>query len=203
MFVFPCPYATPLASFPCLFHSLLYCLNSAFHLTTIRQFRVFSQSLQKQLNLGGKAGFHSSASTALKNLHETAQHNLAESRYQAIRKAFKTGQLKMGDYDGDDSDADEPKENKAKGDDKESQSESEPTAEENHEERKDKEASASLAKQYKQAVEQVDSLVPINIEAAFSMLESRITVINQSLMYDKSNSLVAWEKVLPALYIQL
>jgi hypothetical protein len=69
--------------------------------------------------------------------------------------------------------------------------------------KKDKESNDSLATQFQQAVEQVDSQIPINIEAAFQMLESRITVINQSLMVNRTASLVAWERVLPALYFQL
>ena len=63
--------------------------------------------------------------------------------------------------------------------------------------------SESLGKQYKQAVEQVESFVPIKISNAYSILESRVKVINESLMTNHGNSLVAWEEVLPALYYQL
>jgi hypothetical protein len=61
----------------------------------------------------------------------------------------------------------------------------------------------SLAKQFKQAVDQVDSLVPVNIANAFNVMETRVRVINESLLTCKTNSLVAWEHVLMALYFQL
>jgi len=63
--------------------------------------------------------------------------------------------------------------------------------------------SDSLGKQYKQAVEQVESFVPIKIANAYNILEARIKVLNESLMTNKMHSLVAWEQVLPALYFQL
>lgn len=65
------------------------------------------------------------------------------------------------------------------------------------------EAADSLAEQFKQALQQVDSFVPVQIANAFNVLESRIMVINESLMTNKTNSMVAWEQVLPALYFQL
>ena len=82
---------------------------------------------------------------------------------------------------------------------------------ENHEENHSKKRngknqvseSDSLGKQFKQAVEQVESIVPPRIANAFNVLESRIRVQNESLMTNKNNSLVAWEQVLPALYFQL
>ena len=63
--------------------------------------------------------------------------------------------------------------------------------------------SDSLGKQFKQAVEQVESIVPARIANAFNVLEARVKVLNESLMTNKNNSLVAWEEVLPALYFQL
>jgi hypothetical protein len=73
-----------------------------------------------------------------------------------------------------------------------------------HKERARKAAATdSLAQQFKQALQQVDSFVPVKIANAFNVLESRIMVINESLMTNKTNSMVAWEQVLPALYFQL
>ena len=63
--------------------------------------------------------------------------------------------------------------------------------------------SDSLGKQFKQAFEQVESIVPARIANAFNVLEARVKVLNESLMTNKNNSLVAWEEVLPALYFQL
>lgn len=61
----------------------------------------------------------------------------------------------------------------------------------------------SICKQFRQAMDQVDSFVPVRIANAFNVLENRIRIINESLMTDKTQSLVAWEQVLPALYFQL
>jgi hypothetical protein len=61
----------------------------------------------------------------------------------------------------------------------------------------------TLTKQFKQAVDQVDSFVPVRIANAFNVLETRLRVINESLLTNKTNSLVAWEQVLPAIYYQL
>jgi hypothetical protein len=161
------------------------------------------QSISKQLNFGGRAGFHNSASNALKNLYENAQHSITEGQYTTISKALKTNKSISQVYNEqnkDDSDSDD--EGGKKATDKQIQ-EAEQTKEEEEAEKEEEQRQASITKQYKQAIEQVDSLVPINIEAAFSMLESRIMVINQSLMIDKSASLVAWERILPALYYQL
>jgi len=65
------------------------------------------------------------------------------------------------------------------------------------------ESASSITQRYLQAIEQVDSFVPSNIVSAFNVLHNRIQVINQSVMIDKTQSLVAWEIVQPALYFQL
>lgn len=61
----------------------------------------------------------------------------------------------------------------------------------------------SISKQFLQAMDQVDSNVPEKIVSAFNLLESRIDITNRSLLSNKKQSLVAWEKVMPALYFQL
>ncbi len=83
------------------------------------------------------------------------------------------------------------------------QSDEEPKSDKSDKDQKHNKRSESLGKQYKQAVEQVESFVPIKIANAYNILEARIKVINESLMTNKGNSLVAWEQVLPALYFQL
>ena len=67
----------------------------------------------------------------------------------------------------------------------------------------DAENANSITKQYLQAIEQVDSFVPAKIISAFNVLHHRIQVINQSVMTNKTQSLVAWEQVYPPLYFQL
>ena len=61
----------------------------------------------------------------------------------------------------------------------------------------------SITQQFHQAVGQVDSPIPMNISAAFNMLEIRIDTINKSLLRNKKSAEIAWEKVYPAAYFQL
>ena len=61
----------------------------------------------------------------------------------------------------------------------------------------------SLTRQFKQAVDQVDSFVPARVSNAFNVMETRVKCVNESLLTCKKNTLVAWEKVLIALYFQL
>jgi len=168
------------------------------------------QSISKQLNFGGRAGFHNSASNALKTLYENAQHSITESQYTTISKALKTNkdisqvynEQNNNEQNKEDSDSDDGGKSGKKSTEEDIQ-EAQLTKAEEEAEKEEEQRQSSITSQYKQAIEQVDSTIPINIEAAFSMLESRIFVINQSLMIDKSASLVAWERILPALYYQL
>jgi len=163
------------------------------------------QSISKQLNFGGRAGFHNSASNALKNLYENAQHSITEGQYTTISKALKSTKSISEVYNEqnkEDSDSDDEGKSGKKSTANEIE-EAELTKAEEEAEKEEEQRQSSITSQYKQAIEQVDSLIPINIEAAFSMLESRVFVINQSLMIDKTASLVAWERILPALYYQL
>jgi len=163
------------------------------------------QSISKQLNFGGRAGFHNSASNALKNLYENAQHSITEGQYTTISKALKSTksiEQVYNEQNKEDSDSDDEGKSGKKSTANEIE-EAELTKAEEEAEKEEEQRQSSITSQYKQAIEQVDSLIPINIEAAFSMLESRVFVINQSLMIDKTASLVAWERILPALYYQL
>lgn len=64
-------------------------------------------------------------------------------------------------------------------------------------------APATYTDKYNQAIEQVDSMVPIRVANSFNLLEARIRVVNESMFTNKGNSLVAWEQVLEALFFQL
>lgn len=66
-----------------------------------------------------------------------------------------------------------------------------------------RETTDSLTRQFKQAVDQVDSFVPVRVANAFNVMETRVKCINESLLTSKKHTLVAWEKVLIALYFQL
>ena len=106
----------------------------------------------------------------------------------------------------DESKSDDAEEKKSEGEDGSRRSEhDEPQRDEQQKQQNQKGSNAtdSLTKQFKQAIDQVDSFVPIKISNAFNVMESRVRVINESLLTSKGNSLVAWEHVLTALYFQL
>ena len=176
----------------------------------IHSFIHYRQSLSKQLNYGARAGFHRSASSTLKKLHQNAKHQRSEDRYQRMHKALKTnGDVCLFADDSstsDESESDDGEEKKSEGEDISSRSEQEgPQKDEKQKQQKQKVSNDtdSLTKQFKQAIDQVDSFVPIKIANAFNVMESRVRVINESLLTNKGNSLVAWEQVLTALYFQL
>lgn len=192
-----------------------------------------SQSLSKQLDFGARAGFHRSAARTLQKIYQNAKHRQYESRYQSIFRALKQNKrLSIGfnvleGAESSDSDSDDesmihsthtqPTQNglpPVVEDPPRPPSPPPPpkVEHENHEEEdhpkkrngKNQVSQAdSLGKQFKQAVEQVESIVPPRISNAFNVLEARIRVQNESLLTNKNNSLVAWEQVLPALYFQL
>ena len=179
----------------------------------------FSQSISKQLNYGGKQGFHQSAASSLKKIYDQALYSIKAEKYQSIFTALKTNTLPSPveepkalavfvaatakqsqsdtNTDEEENKGDEENskptsgssENKKGGDDKEPE--------------KPKNTIENLNQQFHQAVAQVDSPVPMNIAAAFNMLESRINTVNKSLLRDKKSAKIAWEKVYPAAYYQL
>jgi hypothetical protein len=175
----------------------------------VRSFRLCSQSLSQQLNYSARAGFHLSCARTLSKLHQTVTHANYESRYQTMNKLLRCGNNFGGDinFESDDEDAYENEDtDKSDGenDSRTSKAEEKQNAgNQKHKERVEKEAVDSLAQQFKQALQQVDSFVPVRIANAFNVLESRIMIINESLMTNKTNSVVSWEQVLPALYFQL
>jgi hypothetical protein len=105
----------------------------------------------------------------------------------------------------DESESDDAEEKKSEGEDGSPGVEEEPKKDENQKQKRQRGSNAtdSIAKQFKQAVDQVDSFVPVKIANAFNVMESRVRIINESLLTNKGNSLVAWEHVLTALYYQL
>ena len=176
------------------------------------------------MNYGGKAGFHNSAATSMKKIYEYATYSQKESKYQSIYKALKSGkrptigvnladavavaQELQSEYDEEEKseqkegDVETPKTKPTSGSGKNA---AKSAGDDAHAAGKDKKEGSmdSLTEQFHQAKDSVDSVVPIGISAAFNMLESRIIIINKSLMKDKKSAKISWEKVIPAAYLQL
>jgi len=168
------------------------------------------QSLSQQLNYSARAGFHLSCARTLSKLHQTATHTNYETRYDTMTSLLRSGNAFGGDivFESDEDDTEESTDSEkpdSENDNRTSKAEEKQnTGNKMPKDRAQKaEAADSLAEQFKQALQQVDSFVPVQIANAFNVLESRIMVINESLMTNKTNSMVAWEQVLPALYFQL
>lgn len=190
------------------------------------------QSLSKQLDFGARAGFHRSASATLNRMYQNARHAVLETRIKTMENALAYDK-NLSDgfglvpmqipvvYNIDDNSANSDKSATQKGDvnlktkdgeneniddndlDKDGEGKS-TTQQMPPSQQEDGDAAVNnLTQQFKQAVDQVDSFVPIKVANAYNVLESRITVINTSLLTSRNNSLVAWEHVLLALYYQL
>jgi hypothetical protein len=172
------------------------------------------QSLSKQLNLGGRAGFHKSACQTLQRIYDRAHNAGLEARYQNIYDALKKGKNlsvtpTLSD-DEDNEDKSDAKQKKPSDDDADRERKEEEEEEEEEEEMDEDEAktqhehsNSTLTHQYTQALEQVDSFVPINIAAAFDLLDSRIDMVNKSMLTSKTACLVQWDQVKTPLYFQL
>lgn len=181
------------------------------------------QSLSKQLNYGARAGFHASASSTLNKMYQNAKHSRIENRMKSMKTALRFDPDLTDGFDlndgpkfvtNDDGDSNQSSvsgenENKDANVGKGAQPGNEDGSNKDDEEKKEGKSrrltddTDSLTKQFKQAVDQVDSFVPIRVANAFNVMESRIRVVNESLLACKTNSLVAWEQVLMALYFQL
>jgi len=197
-------------------HLLIYLSSSTNLLAPLfaRSLCHFSQSLAKQLNLGGKAGFHQSASTSLRKIHENALYSVKEAKYQSIYTALKMDRRPMvsDPFGGVQSEIDKEGKSEEKKDGAEnpkptsgsSEEKKSDDAKEDDKEKSEKtDSMESITQQFHQAVGQVDSPIPMSISAAFNMLESRINIINKSLLRDKKSAKIAWEKIFPAAYFQL
>lgn len=162
------------------------------------------QSLSKQLNFGGRAGQHESASRSLSNMYHEEKALRDEKRYNAIYKAIKTNtKLEVG-ANTISKDDDETKTDKNEDESVETApNEKENGGDDDDDDKDGQTGGTSLTGKYKQTLEQADAQVPYRISSAFDMMESRITIINKSLSTDKTSALVMWEKLLPALYYQL
>lgn len=180
------------------------------------------QSYSNQQDYGAKAAGHRNAAATLKKLYQGMKHSMWENRKTTYRNAISEDDDLSDGFDigkkGVPVPAPPKKDAEKKGEDAEKKGEDaakpeekkaaagEPEAEEKPktEKKKDKQsAPTSYSEKYNQAIEQVDSMVPIQVANAFNLLEARIRVVNESMFTNKGNSLVAWEHVLEAMFFQL
>jgi len=196
----------------------------ALAISVIAVVSVAVQSLNKQLNFGGRAGMHAACSSQLRKLVSTVEVSSREAQYGTILKTLQTGgnQLATSHYvtednndtaasvDGNGSNTHDsnstPSGDGVQGADDEKGTKaatatSDAAQEDDDEEKKD--STTSITKQFTQSIEGVISATPIGISSAFNLLRSRIEVVNTSSIKDSPKSKVAWEKVKPAMYYHL
>jgi hypothetical protein len=195
----------------------------AFAISVIAVVSVAVQSLNKQLNFGGRAGMHAACSSQLRKLLSTVQISSREAQYGAILKTLQTGGKQplsvIPTNDNNDKDASvdgkgrnthdlnsDPSGDGVQGADddkgkKAATDTSDDAKDDDDDEKKD--STNSITKQFTQAIEGVISATPIRISSAFNLMHSRIEVVNKSSIKDSPKTKVAWEKVKPAMYYQL
>jgi len=170
------------------------------------------QSVAKQLDLGGKARIHQTTSISLRKIYDYACYSMKEAKYESMYKASKTNNTRptgtiglnladdLGTAAKEEAQFKMIEKSEEKKDDDNADAEAD--AEADKEKEKEKPHSVeSLTHQFHQVVDQVGSPVPIELSAAFDLLESRINILNKSLVKNKKS--LAWEKVFPGAYHQL
>mmetsp|Transcript_68849 Transcript_68849/g.77038 ORF Transcript_68849/g.77038 Transcript_68849/m.77038 type:complete len:365 (+) Transcript_68849:86-1180(+) len=173
----------------------------------------FIQSLMKELNFAGRAGFHDSCSTSLHRLYLFSSINEKESNYNTIYQSLKTGKrLTIGDSLTTNllNNFDESKEETK---DEGKKAEKEPIASEESDKDKyhrvsgkgdDDDKKTTLSSQFQQAIDTCNSALPIQISVPFNLLEARVELVNKSALKENGNhSKIEWDKVMPCLYYQL
>ena len=126
----------------------------------------FSQSISKQLNYGGKQGFHQSAASSLKRIYDQAGYSVKADKYQSIFTALKTNSLPSAVEESKQSETDTDEEGK-KGDE-ENPKPTSGSGGDGKEPEKPKNTVEVLHQKFTQAVAQVDSPIPMKISAARS-----------------------------------
>ncbi|OEU17884.1 hypothetical protein FRACYDRAFT_238313 [Fragilariopsis cylindrus CCMP1102] len=179
-------------------------------IATIAVLSTFIQSLTKQLNLGGRAGFHESASTALKKLYERTELSSREAQYNSIHKALKTdSRLSVGSNLTQVIAAAEKEDCSTDGSEEEGCNtaanvvSSPPEVDTKVDNKASDGTKESITSQFFQAVDGCNSVIPIKISHAFDMIDARVNLVNKSMLKDKKHSKVNWSEVLPAIYYQL
>ena len=176
--------------------------------------------MTKQLNYGGRSGFHQSAATTLRKLYDTSILKCRELRLKSVAKALVTGKRPtlginlaqiIANAENEDSAHDEEDRNNEIGGEGVNNNRNYGSLNNNNSgsPAADKDASedsmnlSKIVSQVHQAVDGVNSTIPIRITAAFNMLESRIELVNKSLMKDKNSAKISWEKLYPSVYYHL
>jgi len=188
------------------------------------------QSLMKQFDFSGRAGFHSSCATALRKLYLYSKLDAREATYNNIHQSLTAKSKPVSvraklteEQEHHDSESEEvdrstgPKDNATESDTKSSQKspakeENDAATEEAEKEEEDymdkedtqtPEVSSNISAQFRQAVESCDSVVPIAISSAFAILRARLELVNKSTMIHKVHAKVDFSIVLPSLIYQL
>jgi len=188
------------------------------------------QSLMKQFDFSGRAGFHSSCATALRKLYLYSKLDAREATYNNIHQSLTAKSKPVSvraklteEEEHHDSESEEvdrstgPKDNATESDTKSSQKspakeENDAATEEAEKEEEDymdkedtqtPEVSSNISAQFRQAVESCDSVVPIAISSAFAILRARLELVNKSTMIHKVHAKVDFSIVLPSLIYQL
>mmetsp|Transcript_20178 Transcript_20178/g.22342 ORF Transcript_20178/g.22342 Transcript_20178/m.22342 type:complete len:432 (+) Transcript_20178:69-1364(+) len=168
----------------------------------------FFQSLMKQFDFSGRAGFHESCARALNKLFMFSKLEAREAAYNNIFKSLSTGKTlsvgknKLAEEHHDESkgakdDSKKPPAKKGKDDAKK---EDDGKKKDDDEHKKD---DGSLSAQFRQAVDTCDSVVPIEISSAFKIMRARLELVNKSTMIHKVHAKVDFSIILPSLIYAL
>jgi len=171
----------------------------------------FFQSLMKQFDFSGRAGFHESCARALNKLLMFSKLEAREAEYTSFFKSLSTGKpLSVGKNElaeehhdeskGAKDDSKKPPVKKGKDDAKKGEGDDGKKKKDDDEHKKD---DGSLSAQFRQAVDTCDSVVPIEISSAFKIMRARLELVNKSTMIHKVHAKVDFSIVLPSLLYAL
>jgi len=166
----------------------------------------FFQSLMKQFDFSGRAGFHDSCARALNKLLLFSKLDAREAAYNSIFKSLSTGTTlsvgknKLAEEDHDESKKPSAKKGKddAKDDVKKGDDGTKKGDDDEH-----KKSDGSLVAQFRQAVDTCSSVVPIEISMAFKIMRTRLELVNKSTLIHKVHAKVDFSIVLPSLVYAL
>merc|ERR1712238_268019 len=183
------------------------------------------QSLMKQFNFSGRAGFHSSCASALRKLYMYSKLDAREATYNSIYQSLATtsAPLAVGtklteekehhdDGGSEDDGSKGPKDKDTESHGKSSKKSlvakkgNDNSKKEDYMDKKDTQTpavGATIAAQFRQAVDSCSSVVPIEISSAFAILRTRLELVNKSTMLHKVHAKVDFSIVLPSLYYAL
>merc|ERR1712238_368929 len=152
------------------------------------------QSLMKQFDFSGRAGFHSSCASALRKLYMYSKLDAREATYNNIYQSLTTTSAPVSvgtkmteekeQHDDGGSEDDGSKGPKDKDTESHGKS-SKKSKKEDYMDKKDTQTpavGATIAAQFRQAVDSCSSVLPIEISSAFAILRTRLELVNKSTM---------------------